>query len=174
MKRRRETHTLPSIKMSPDLSSSFSLEIEVANHYSGLQFSENSLKDFFFTFASLHQHSLKGSLSIAFLDGEHHSKLHGEFLQDFRPTDVITFPPDPDEDMAGEICVSVDQAIEESRKRNLSFVQELSLYLIHGWLHLVGFNDLDDLDRKMMRQEEMRALEMVKKHHTWPDFRLAL
>jgi len=174
MKKRRGIHALPSIKMSPDLRSSFFLEIEVANHYSGLQFSENSLKDFFFTFASLHRHSLKGSLSIAFLDGHHHSRLHGEFLQDFRPTDVITFPPDPDEDMAGEICISVDQAIEESRKRNLSVVEELSLYLIHGWLHLVGFNDLDDLDRQMMRQEEKRALEVVKKHHAWPDFRLAL
>jgi len=174
MKRKRETHALPLIKMSTDLSSPSSLEIEVANHYPGLQFSGNSLKGFFFTFASLHQHSLKGSLSVAFLDGHHHSKLHGEFLQDFRPTDVITFPPDPDENMAGEICVSVDQAIEEAPKRNLSFVEELSLYLIHGWLHLVGFNDLDDLERKMMRQEEKRALEVVKKHCAWPDFRLAL
>jgi probable rRNA maturation factor len=160
--------------MSTDLSLSFSLEIEVANHYDGLQFSENSLRNFFFTFASLHQHSLKGSLSVAFLDGHHHSQLHGEFLKDFRPTDVITFPPDPDENMAGEICVSVDQAIEEASKRNLSFVEELSLYLIHGWLHLVGFNDLDDLERKMMRQEEKRALEVVQKHRAWPDFRLAL
>ena len=82
MKRKRETHALPLIKMSTDLSSPSSLEIEVANHYPGLQFSENSLKGFFFTFASLHQHSLKGSLSVAFLDGHHHSKLHGEFLQD--------------------------------------------------------------------------------------------
>lgn len=160
--------------MSTDLSFSFSLEIEVANHYDGLQFSAKSLRNFFFTFASLHQHSLKGSLSIAFLDGHHHSKLHGEFLQDFRPTDVITFPPDPDENMAGEICVSVDQAIEEAQKRNLGFAEELSLYLIHGWLHLVGFNDLDDLERKMMRQEEKRALEVIKKHCAWPDFRLAL
>ena len=139
-----------------------------------LQFSEKSIGSFFDTFISLHHHSLKGSLSIAFLEGEHHSRLHGEFLQDFRPTDVITFPSDPEEDLAGEICVSVDQAIVESPKHGLSFEKELSLYLIHGWLHLVGFNDLEDLDRKVMRQEEKRTMTLVENRDAFPDFRLAL
>ena len=85
---------------------------------------------------------------------------------------MITFPSDPEEDLAGEICVSVDQAIVESQKHGLSFEKELSLYLIHGWLHLVGFNDLEDLDRKIMRQEEKRTMTLVENRDAFPDFRL--
>ena len=89
-----------------------------------------------------------GVLSIAFLDKEAHSKLHGQFLNDFRPTDVITFPSDPENDLVGEICISVDQAIEVSNVEQLTLDQELSLYLIHGWLHLVGFDDKNTNDQK--------------------------
>ena len=46
-------------------------------------------------------------LSVVFMEQDSHNQLHGEFLNDFRPTDVITFPADPVEDHAGEICVSV-------------------------------------------------------------------
>lgn len=112
-------------------------------------------------------------LSIAFLNKLAHSKIHGEFLQDFRPTDVITFPADPDNELIGEICVSVDQAIEEASHRELPFAQELSLYLVHGWLHLVGFDDQNEGDRKIMRCEEANALSVIEKDELWPDFLLA-
>mgnify|MGYP001022490364 FL=1 len=102
-----------------------------------------------------------------------HNKLHGEFLNDYRPTDVITFPPDSEEGMAGEICVSVDQAMEESISRQISFVRELSLYLVHGWLHLVGFDDIEKVERQQMRIEEERSLTHVENLDFWPDFVLA-
>ena len=41
--------------------------------------------------------------------------------------------------------------------------EELSLYLIHGWLHLVGFDDIDSVDRKIIRLEEQRAMDLI----TW-------
>ena len=75
--------------------------------------------------------------------------------------------------MAGEICVSVDRAKQESDTRSLPFPEELSLYLIHGWLHLVGFDDLEKVDREVMRLEEQKVMGMVKKLDAWPDFRLA-
>ena len=174
MKKKIVDQTLLLLPMSLHLKASSNLQIEVSNQYKNLQFTENSVGCFFDTFIPLHRHSLHGSLSLAFLEGGHHSRLHGQFLQDYRPTDVITFPPDPEEDLAGEICVSVDQAINESKKHGLTFEKELSLYLIHGWLHLVGFNDLEDMDRKIMRQEEKKAMSLVEKHDTFPDFRLAL
>ena len=102
-----------------------------------------------------------------------HNQLHGEFLKDFRPTDVITFPSDPNENIAGEICISVDQAWEESISRKIPFVEELSLYLIHGWLHLVGFDDIEKVERIQMRFEEERSLRHIEKQGVWPDFVLA-
>ena len=94
-------------------------------------------------------------------------------MNDPSPTDVITFPADEENELAGEICVSVDQAIEESQKRNLSFNEEMSLYLIHGWLHLLGFDDLEKVDREIMRLEEQRVMDHVNHLSALPDFRLA-
>ena len=132
-----------------------------------------SIDRFFEKIFALHRHDCSGSLSVAFLDRASHSRIHGDFLKDFRPTDAITFPADPVEGMAGEICVSVDQAIEEAANRELEFAQELALYLIHGWLHLVGFDDKEAEDRKIMRREERKVLDFVQDLELWPDFLLA-
>jgi probable rRNA maturation factor len=149
------------------------LTVEVNNLYPSLRFSLDSIDLFFNKIFDLHHHDCSGSLSVAFLDRTLHSQIHGNFLKDFRPTDVITFPADPLEKMAGEICVSVDQAIEEARNRKVEFSHELSLYLIHGWLHLVGFDDKEDDDRKIMRREEKKTLELVEDLRLWPNFLLA-
>lgn len=149
------------------------LTVEVNNLYPALSFSPVSLDRFFEKVFALHRHDCSGSLSVAFLDRSRHSRIHGDFLKDFRPTDVITFPADPTEEMAGEICVSVDQAIEEAANREVAFAHELSLYLIHGWLHLVGFDDKEEQDQKIMRREERKALDFVEDLGLWPDFLLA-
>ena len=162
----------PFLTMQPEIGCS-QLQVEVANQYSLLQFNSKKLRYFFDIIFSLHLHNLTGELSVVFMTRPAHSQLHGKYLQDYRPTDVITFPSDKENDLAGEICVSVDQAIDESSLRNHPFEQELSLYLIHGWLHLVGFDDLEKVDREIMRQEEQRVMEHVKKLSAWPDFHLA-
>ena len=149
------------------------ITIEIGNFYPNLSFNEERVRRFFERIFLLHDHHVSGVLSIAFLNKLAHSKIHGEFLQDFRPTDVITFPADPDNELIGEICVSVDQAIEEASHRELPFAQELSLYLVHGWLHLVGFDDQNEDDRKIMRCEEANTLSVIEKDELWPDFLLA-
>jgi len=149
------------------------LTLEVNNLYPRLTYSSETVDRFFEEIFTLHHHGCSGNLSIAFLDRPSHSQIHGNFLKDFRPTDVITFPADPDERIAGEICVSVDQAIEESDLRGIPFARELSLYLVHGWLHLVGFDDKIDEDRKIMRREESKVLGLIENLELWPDFLLA-
>ena len=148
-------------------------KVESSNLYPGLSFSESTLHQFFDHVFSLHQHGKKGILSVAFLPKDQHSEIHGRFLKDFRPTDVITFQADEEEENAGEILVSVDQAIGESKDRGLSFQEELSLYLIHGWLHLVGFDDREQEDRKIIRREEKRVMDSIRELQAWPDFLLA-
>jgi len=49
----------------------------------------------------------------------------------------------------------------------------LSLYLIHGWLHLLGFDDIEEEDRKIMRREESRVMDLIGQSKAWPDFLLA-
>ncbi len=59
-----------------------------------------------------------------------------------------------------------------SKKENLAFTDELSLYLIHGYLHLCGFDDIEDSDRVLMRRAEQQALEIVRAAKTMPTFSL--
>ena len=66
-----------------------------------------------------------------------------------------------------------DPVFEEAANRDVEFAQELSLYLIHGWLHLVGFDDKEDEERKIMRREERKTLDLVEDLGLWPDFLLA-
>ena len=127
------------------------------------------MEHFFYNLFPIHVSGPTGVLSVVFMEQESHNQLHGQFLNDFRPTDVITFPADEEENQAGEICVSVDMAKEQSSLRKISLAEELSLYLIHGWLHLIGFNDIEKIDRVRMKQEEKNCLAIVKKSRLIPD-----
>jgi probable rRNA maturation factor len=113
-----------------------------------------------------------GELSLAFLTDPALAQLHDQFLADPSPTDVITFPGDPAAGLAGEICLSVDRALAESTRRRRPYARELTLYLVHGWLHLAGLDDLTPAGRRAMRRAERRLLAALEKSRAWPDFRL--
>ena len=112
-----------------------------------------------------------GDLSLVFMTDEALADLHRRFLGDPSPTDVITFPapdgsPPP---AAGEICISADAAGRQSGKGR-SFSRELALYLVHGWLHLAGHDDLVPARRRLMRRAEARALEILEREDALPQF----
>lgn len=102
-----------------------------------------------------------GELSLAFLDDAELAGLHSEFLDDPTTTDVITFAGDPAFGAAGEICVSVDTARAYARKHRHDFSTELSLYVVHGWLHLAGYDDLKPGLKRIMRRAEARAMRLL-------------
>ncbi|MES2696542.1 MAG: rRNA maturation RNase YbeY [Verrucomicrobiota bacterium] len=96
----------------------------------------------------------EGELSLVFMTDAALAQLHADFLDDPTTTDVITFEGDPAFGNAGEICVSADTAAHYAREHRRDtaaayakqhrrdFSTELTLYLIHGWLHLAGHDDL--------------------------------
>src|SRR5580704_17004712 len=83
-----------------------------------------------------------GELSLAFLTDAGLARLHADFLADPGRTDVITFPGDPAHGLAGEICVSADAAARQSAASKNNFSDELTLYIVHVWLHPAGYDDL--------------------------------
>ena len=106
----------------------------------------------------------RGAVEVAFVDDETIAGLHDRFLGIPGPTDVITFPADdepaPDErDGAalGEIVVSTDTAARQAPEYGLDPLDETYLYVIHGVLHLLGYDDHDDddADRMAVRQREL-------------------
>jgi len=144
-----------------------------AQPYDGLSVDESQLARFIEVLdAQADWRAPGGELSLAFLTDAELAKIHEDFLDDPSPTDVITFPGDPDMDFAGEICVSVDRALAEAPRQGWSFSEELTLYLIHGWLHLAGLNDLDDDGRGAMRAAEQRCLHVAREAAAMPEFRV--
>ncbi len=150
------------------------IRLQANNRYDRLSFSADRLDFFFDTLCRQRtNHGLSGELSLAFLSDLELAEIHDEFLDDPSPTDVITFPGDSESDLAGEICVSVERAEAESLSRGEPFSQELALYLVHGWLHLLGLNDFSDEERREMRRAESETLNFLSEIHAIPDFRLA-
>ena len=108
-------------------------------------------------------------LSVTFLTDEALAELHGQFLDDPTATDVITFPAKPGFGVAGEICVSVDAA---RRQPGRVFSDELTLYVVHGWLHLAGYDDLEPAKKRRMRRAEQTALARLRAAGAMPRFTL--
>ena len=117
----------------------------------------------------LEEHDQPGTVNVVFVDDEEIRNLHSEYLDRDETTDVITFPmrgddPEgpPDDGLLGEIVVSVETARRESKRRNQGLDRELVLYTVHGLLHLLGFDDVDPVDRRLMRLKERKYLERFK------------
>lgn len=113
-----------------------------------------------------------GELSLVFLPDAALAQLHADFLDDPTPTDVITFEGEPLAGAAGEICVSVEMAAAVAKKHGHTFSQELTLYLVHGWLHLAGYDDLEPRKKRVMRRAEARAMELLGNRRSLPRFTL--
>lgn len=93
------------------------------------------------------------SVEITLVDDEEIARVHGEFLADPAPTDVITFPYGEE----GEILVSVETAERQAVEHGEGFEREVALYVVHGILHLCGHEDESEEGRERMNrlQEEL-------------------
>lgn len=104
-----------------------------------------------------------GAVEVAFVDDAMISELHERFLGVPGPTDVITFPHEDDlpgdEGFAslGEIVVSTDTASKQAPDYGSDPVEEAYLYVVHGVLHLLGWDDgeEDAAERMAVRQREI-------------------
>ena len=100
-------------------------------------------------------------LSIVVVDDEQISRLHGRFMADPTPTDVLAFDlrdVPTDEVIEGEVIVSSETACRQGPHFGADPGQELLRYAIHGTLHLVGYDDHTPAGRRRMRREENRIL----------------
>jgi probable rRNA maturation factor len=93
------------------------------------------------------------------------SELHQRFLQIDGPTDVITF-------QHGEIVISVETARRQAHTFGTSLKDELRLYLVHGLLHLRGFEDKAASSARVMRAAQERISREASKERRLPGRRL--
>jgi probable rRNA maturation factor len=90
-------------------------------------------------------------VSILIISNRRMSALHGRFMNEAGPTDVISF-------QHGEIFISAEMAKRNARRFGNSLAHELRLYIVHGLLHLHGFDDRDAAGARAMAAQQQRIL----------------
>jgi probable rRNA maturation factor len=110
--------------------------------------------------AILKDHGIRqAEISVAVVDDPAIARLHAEFLQDGTPTDVLSFLlASGDGLVEGEVVVSADTAVAAAPRFRLSPADELLLYIIHGTLHLLGYDDTVPQKRAVMLRTQRRYL----------------
>lgn len=104
----------------------------------------------------------QAEISVTVVDDTEMHELNRRYLDHDYPTDVLSFVlEDSDGYLSGEIIVSSDTAIERSVEFGWTAEEELTLYVLHGTLHLVGYDDKKSTDRARMREKEAHYLRLL-------------
>lgn len=100
-----------------------------------------------------------GRISVAVVDDPTIHEINRRHLEHDYPTDVISFVlEDEDGYLDGEVIVSADTACTVAKDLGWAAENELLLYVVHGTLHLVGYDDQAEPDREGMRIRERHYL----------------
>jgi probable rRNA maturation factor len=93
-------------------------------------------------------------VNVVLVSDQRMAALHRQFLNQSGPTDVITFAH-------GEIFISTETARRQAKQFGSSFFRELQLYVVHGLLHLHGFDDRNERDGRRMKAAQEKILDQL-------------
>ncbi|MBE9593021.1 MAG: rRNA maturation RNase YbeY [Proteobacteria bacterium] len=108
-------------------------------------------------------------LSILITDDNHIAELNRRFLKKKGPTNVLAFPirdddpTEPETLMLGDIVISLDAAMRDAKKAGESLTIMIDRLLIHGLLHLLGYDHERSEEAVKMEEETERLLTMVER-----------
>src|SRR6516164_3024777 len=102
-------------------------------------------------------------ISLAFVDNPTIHRLNQRYLQHDEPTDVLSFPLSEANAarLAGELVIGAEVAQAQAAERGHDVQAELALYVIHGLLHLCGYDDHDEAGAAQMRERERHYLRQL-------------
>jgi len=102
------------------------------------------------------------TINYIFCSDEYLLNINREYLDHDYYTDIITFDNSEEEDkVLSDIFISIDRVIDNAENSQLNFDQELHRVIIHGLLHLIGYNDKNEEDRITMRSKEDHCLSLL-------------
>ncbi|HMN25323.1 MAG TPA: rRNA maturation RNase YbeY [Ignavibacteriaceae bacterium] len=103
------------------------------------------------------------NLEINFISAKSILDINKTYLNHDYTTDIITFNySEIVNELDGEIFISIDDALSNSKKFNVSVSDELVRLVIHGILHLLGYDDIAHSDKKIMKRMENKLLSKFK------------
>lgn len=95
-----------------------------------------------------------GDVNIIFCSDPYILDINLRYLQHDYFTDIITFDYCEGEKVSGDLFISVDTVRENALTYGAGFEEELHRVIVHGLLHLIGYDDHSEADRKVMRSKE--------------------
>ena len=104
-----------------------------------------------------------GQVAIVFCSDNYILDINQRYLQHDYFTDIITFDYCDNNLISGDLFISVDSVKENSLFYGVDFETELNRVMVHGILHLIGYDDHTEEDIKVMREKENYYLEMRSK-----------
>jgi probable rRNA maturation factor len=99
-------------------------------------------------------------ISLAFVDDATSERINRQFLDHEGPTDIITFPLGS-KPLQGELIIGAEVAGRVAAERGHDVQHELALYVVHGLLHLCGYDDKKPAPLRLMRQREAHYLQLL-------------
>ena len=115
-------------------------------------------------------------MTITFTTPEEIKKINKKYRKIDKATDVLSFPmfekdeldekikngDFPYEDVLGDVIISIEKVREQAEEYGHSFERELSYMLVHGFYHLMGYDHIEEEDKKIMRPKEEKILNELK------------
>lgn len=100
------------------------------------------------------------NISYIFCSDEYLLDINRTYLNHDYYTDIVTFNYNEGVSLSGDLFISYDRIVDNSKRLKVDVFDELSRVMIHGVLHLIGFNDKTDEEENEMRQKENECLNM--------------
>ncbi len=100
-------------------------------------------------------------INFIFCNDNYLQKINEKYLQHKSLTDVITFDHSQGKNLIGDIYISVERVKENTSKFNTTLKSEVARVMIHGVLHMIGYNDKSKIEKKSMREMENKFLKGV-------------
>lgn len=102
-----------------------------------------------------------GDISVILCSDEYLLSVNKQFLKHDYYTDIITFNYCEGERVSGDLFISVDSVRENAKTYGATFQEELHRVLIHGVLHLLGYDDHTDAEKVIMKERENLSLQRL-------------
>jgi probable rRNA maturation factor len=138
--------------------------VQIADHFGRLQIEKEKIEELVKTVCRRFDLS-RATVSIAVVDDERFSELNLRFRKSKSLSDCLSFDlsegPETDAEKLFELVVNGQMAIREAELRNHSSQAELALYITHGLLHNLGFDDATPQGRREMHDTEDEILDKL-------------
>ena len=102
-----------------------------------------------------------GDINIIFTTDSYLLEINYQYLNRNYYTDIITFDYSDGKNVSGDLFVSIERIRENARSLNVKMKSELTRIIVHGVLHLIGYNDSNQAEKEIMTEKEDKYIRLL-------------